>query len=78
MSAALSVFMPKKKRKIDPILLDSVHGGFVNRFPWAAAAVRRIGGGPGANLRFWRGGNGFIGQRRCPGGNCGGSGGGGE
>jgi hypothetical protein len=52
--------------------LDGVHGGYVNRFPFAAAAGRRLFRGPGANVDFWRGGNGFIGRRRCPGGNCGG------
>lgn len=54
--------------------LDDVHGGFVNRFPFAAAVGRRLLRGPGANLDFWRGGNGLVGQRRCPGGNCGGQG----
>lgn len=61
-----------KPAAIDPIVLENVQGGFVNRFPIAAGIARRAWFGPGANLNFWRGGNGIIGQRNCPGGNCGG------
>ena len=67
--------MPKKT-DIDPITLDSVHGGFVNRFPVAAAFARPFVRGIGGNVRFWRSGNGYRGQRLFGGGNS--SGGGGE
>jgi hypothetical protein len=72
MSAAGEDGMPKKT-DIDPITLDSVHGGFVNRFPVAAAFARPFVRGLGGNVRFWRSGNGFRGQRLF-----GGGGGGGE